>query len=552
MKNVILRLMAVVLTLILSLTLIGCGGSGDQSQQNQPSATTPGSPPAATTPTVPVSPDGPSTDGGPEYGGIFRIGSGADTAMPLGFPWEHQVFPTQFFLGPYVEPLLEARQDGTFGYSLATDYKADPEKLEIVFTLREGVTFSDGSPFNAEVVAWNVQMQIDAREMNPAVTGAEVRGEYQIAILLNQYLNSIFPIFSNRPFSQISKENYEKNGSEYARTHPVGTGPFTLKEQIPGSSVSFIKRDDYWREGMPYLDGVEFIAMSDVMTQNAAMMSTGSDAIDELTTGNNEQVAFLRDNAPVYILDQPGGYSALIPSSMNEGDPLQKLEIRQAVSYAIDRESLVAARGYGIARPATQLLAEGFIGHIPDESVNVRFDPDKSRDLLAAAGYPNGFSTTIICDPGGDRDSAVAIQSMLGDVGITAELEFPEAGAFTETRNTTWDGLLFMGIGNFTNSGTSFRLQMDPDNQWFPRMWRPGEEMRDDFDKLRGAITLEDEEYYAMRVNSLLMENMIMIPVVDTTQSFVLKNNVHDTGFAVHTPQTVWLPYATWKESKAP
>ena len=539
----------IALALMAVLFFTACGGGTDQppaqNQGGQPQQSQQGQQGQPNQPPQQGSPPPASSDG-PQYGGILRVATAADTSMALGFPWEHQVFPSQFLLSGYVEPLLIAKSDGTFDYSLATAFEGDPENLEIRFTLREGVKFSDGSDFNAEAVAWNVQMQIDTREMNPAVIGVEATGEYTVTVYLNQYLNSIFPIFSNRPFSMISKANYETNGADFARQNPVGTGPFVLDRQIPAVSVTYSKNPNYWREGMPYLDGLEFISMTDVMTQNAAMISTGSDGIDQLTTGNYEQVSMLRDQAPVYITMLPSGYSAMIPNSGIEGSPMADVRVRQAVAYAIDREALTAARGFGIGRPATQILAEGFIGHLEDKSLNLSYDPARSRELLAEAGFPDGF-TTQFHHLGGDRDVATALQGMLSEIGITAQMNFPEAGAASELRGGVFEGFLFTQITNLTNSGSTIRLNMDPDYQYFPSMWRPAEEMRQDFNSLRAAVGLDAEELHASRINRLFLENMVLIPVLDTQSCWIMKNNVHDTGFGFHTPQTVWLPYQTWK-----
>lgn len=549
MNRKIIPFMSVVIALILVLGLSACGGSNNQSQQGQPSQQGSSSTSSSGTQSSPSQPSAPAaSDEGPEYGGMFRIGTGADTAMPLGFPWEHQVFPSQFILSPYIEPLLAAKNDGTFTPWLAESYIVDVEHDELYFKLRKDVRFTDGSVFNAEVAAWNMQMQVDAKQMNPTVLGAEVRGEYEYAVILANYLNVIVPTFANRPFSMISKENYDKNGADYAMMNPVGTGPFVLNDWVPGSKVSFVKNNDYWQEGKPYLDSVEFIAMSDVMTQNAALMSTGSDGIDQLSTGNGEQISMLMASAPIYVKEQQGGFNALIPSSMNADSPLAKLEVRQAVSYAIDRESIVEARGFGILRPSTQLLAEGFIGHLADDSLNVRYDPGKAKELLSNAGYPNGFTTTIYGMGGSDRDTLVAIQGMLGEIGITASIEFPEAGAAAELRTGYWEGFLYTGVGNFINSGTTFRFMLDPGYDNFPTMWRP--DIKDLYDAVRAAPTLVLEEQYASELNRLGLENMLMIPIIDTKSCFILRNNVHDTGFGDYTAQTVWLPSETWKSSK--
>ena len=530
--------------------LVACGG-GSTGNTDVPAAqdtpSTPGqSTPAPTTPATPASPAAPAEILGPEgqsYGGILRI-IGCDSSAQVGLPWECQTI-NQATLAPFAECLLTETTVGEILPFLAESFEPDLENSEIRMKLREDVRFSDGSPFNAEAVRWNFQMSKDARALNPAILGTEVRDEYEIAILLDGYLNSGMNLVCSRTFGFVSKENYEKNGEAYAREHPVGTGPYLFKESVPGYRVVFEKNDNYWMEGRPFLDGLEYYEIVDFMTQVNTMLSTGSDAADILDTVQVEQVAQLRDSGvPVTLNNLPFGPASLNPSSRNEDSPFAKLEVRQAVAYAIDRQALCDARGFGILTPAYQLIPEGFKGHL-DNPDYITYDPAKAKQLLAQAGYPNGFTTELRASVMSDRDMVVAIASMLEEVGITCDLAFLETAAMVQAGNSTgWEGLSLGGIRSLPNMTSTFRLNFDPDYQFAISMWRP-EEMRPIYVSARSTLMLQND--IMQDLHTLFMDNMVSIPLYDTYDTFIIKENVHDSGFAEWGANTWWMPHNAWK-----
>ena len=431
---------------------------------------------------------------------------------------------------------------------LAESYEPDMENSEIRFKLREGIKFSDGSDFNAEVVCWNFQMSKEAGALNPAILGAEVRGEYELAVLLDGYSNSAMHMICSRTFGFVSKVNYETNGEEYARTHPVGTGPFKLKEMVPGMKVVFEKNEDYWMEGRPYLDGVEYLDITDIMTRVAAMQSTGNDAADILDTTVAEQVAMLSDSGAAVTFNKFSfGPLSLQPSSKNEDSPFAKLEVRQAVAHAIDREMICEARGFGILTPAYQLIPEGYKGNLKNPDY-ITYDTAKAKELLAQAGYPDGFTTTLYAGSGSDRDMVVILQSMLAEIGITAEIEFPEAAAANQMRvSTGWEGLMLGTVRALPNMTSTFRLNFDPDYQFAISMWRPVDEMRPIYVEARSTLMLEDS--IMQNLHTLFMDNMVAIPICDTYDTFVIRETVHDTGFSLWGANTWWLPHDAWKSA---
>lgn len=526
------------------------GGAETQTQQETPTAE-----PSIAQGFEDVVPTGSGTaDEEKDYGGILRIVNTSEGGTPIGLPWK-VIGIDVVLLDPYAESLLLEHTNGDIEPWLATQYEIDADALEIYLTLREGVKFHDGSDFNAEVCAWNLQQAIDAQAINPAFIGVEATGEYTVTITLDQFTNAPWTTLASHSFSMVSKENAERNGLEYAAEHPVGTGPFIMKEYVHGEKIAFEKNPNYWQDGKPYLDGIEYIFIRDVMTQNIAIQTAGEQGVDVLNTTSGEQIATLRGDG-VYMDAMPIGPVSLIPSSMHADTPLSKLEVRQAISYAIDRDLLVEARGFGVLTPAYQFVPDAWGAHLPD-SYNLSYDPELAKELLAQAGYAEGFTTKLIAMPGMvDRDIVVALQSMLGEVGINAELEFPDSGGYSNYRFNGWDGILIQHTRSLPVIATTFALyfdvQLDEDTGeysylYMKEAWRPDKEM---YEAAQAAGTsLEQDDALDREVHRIIMENLVAIPMYNLYETYIIKNNVRDTGFGFYSAGTTFLPWDAWKSA---
>ncbi len=528
---------SLILLLVLAMvfTLVACGGGTDK-PSTAPSGDASNAPEGSETPAS----EAPANE--PVYGGIMKM-IGGDASIQWGLPWElsYTALPQHV---PVTECPLHERTDGTIEPWLAESWEVDIENLEIRFKMREDVTFSDGSPLNAEVCVWNYTKSLEQGTMNPAVESFEETGEYTWTAHLKYFLNSVLSIFASHTFCLVSQENYDKNGEDYAREHPVGTGPFIMTEQVSGEKCVYARNDNYWQEGKPYLDGIEIYTITDVMTQKAAFQSTGDDAVDLMTSSNAELISELLQTADVSISQIPVGPWNLIPSSLDEASPLNKLEVRQAVSYALDRDAICEARGYGLIDPATQWIPEGVMGHL-DDSYNLSYDPEKAKQLLTDAGYPDGFDVTMYCSTAADKDTMVAIQSMLSEVGINVALEFPESGAFSTLQFNGWDGFLVNPTRVFSTSlTTTFRLAMDPNYQYYPSTWRPAEEMLDPYNTLVSSEVVTEEMGQAL--HKLIMDNLVMIPVWHYYETYIHRNTIQGGEFAQWGAGTMWLPYNIW------
>ncbi|MCL1805323.1 MAG: ABC transporter substrate-binding protein [Clostridiales bacterium] len=545
------RLIASLIALSMLLTVAGCGGGSQPQPAQQPESpalidhtqTNNQSSPGTATPAAPAEPPAAS---GPKYGGLVRMITTAETAYPFGLPWNSAAnFSTQVIV-PFGECLVLEATNGDIFPFLATEWQTDMEKEELVLKLRDDIYFSDGSKFNADVVEWNFVKSKEARALNPAIDSVVKRGEYEVAVIMaGGYTNMILNLLASHSFAICSKENFDKNGEYFAGENPVGTGPFIMSDKQPGSKVTYDRNEKYWQPGKPYLDNFEFAAITDGMTQNASMLSKGNDRVDVLNNPPSpEQLKVLDADPDLTVWAFPSGTNCIWVSSMNEDSPFAKQEVREAVSYAIDRELVSDALGYGYQKAATQFIPAGYYGHYPDNRDLFGFDVGKSKELLAAAGYPDGFTTTWHASASANLDIIQALIDMLEVIGIKCELELSEPARIVELRSVTgWEGIIYQGFPNLASLPSTFRLSFDVNLNYNKSAWRPPG-YTDAFDMLRMTPTFDQGA--AEAVHNLLADYMCFIPIMETVNSYVVRNSIRDAEYGYWAVGTQWLVADMW------
>ncbi len=231
---------------------------------------------------------------------------------------------------------------------------------------------------------------------------------------------------------------------------------------------------------------------------------------------------------------------------MNGDSPLSKKKVREAVSYAINRDAIVKARGFGFWTAANQIPSPGQPGYVKNLDFG-RYDPKKAKQLLAEAGYPSGFKTKLIVQPAlVDKDAMVAVQRFLGEVGIQAELEFPDNGGYTAIK---WkDGWHNGFVVNHTRMLATFNITYN--YYWqtvtgqFISMKRP-DGLVSKLDASLRTLTAEDAK--GQEMTRMTADDVMFIPIYYQYEMYVVQPNVHDTGYCewssstINTPETTWL-----------
>ena len=521
------KILAIILALLMAAALFACGPKTDPPAPSSPAATPDDAAPSATV-DVMKTPEPVVTAEESKYGGILRIINHTEGASPIGIPWNPASADAEL-QHPFMETLFLRKYSGELEPFIGLEIIPDMENLTATVTLRPGVYFSDGSELTGEVAAWNFQMQAATPRANPRLIDIQATGEYEITFYYDEWSNNFMEGIA--ALVMCSKESYEKNGEEWANDHPVGTGPFIMTDYVMGQYIKGERNPNYWQEGKPYLDGLEFHFVRDEMAQTIAIQNEGVDGIHVLNSSNPEQVKTLVDLGFNNISSENGPVS-MIPSGNNPDSPFADVRVRKALGYAIDRQTLCNARGFGLWQPANQLPQKMYMANIDEPGFGYTYDPDKAKELLTEAGYPDGFKTKLIPQPAMiDRDTVVAIQSMLAAVGIECELEFPDSGGYTSLRNGGWEGILLHPMRIAPDFSTYMQLYFDYTNQYMVSAIRPEnwEEMTRD---AAGTVVIEEDKVETL--NRALYDTATAVPIYQIVDNWVQRPNVHDSNLYIY------------------
>jgi len=266
-------------------------------------------------------------------------------------------------------------------------------------------------------------------------TSVEVLDDYTVRVGGISKWDTTIPFSfadANPALYMVSKAAYDKNGQEWMITHPVGTGAFSVVSYATDATAKLVKNPNYWATDaqgnkLPYLDGLDFTFTADPTT--TLMMAKAGEVDMVMAASPGKQLAEYKDIGWL-TRDRYDANEIWVPDSAHADSPWSKLEVREAAEYAVDRATIAEKFGYGYLQAPNQIPPRGTTAYDADFALARNYDPAKAKELLAQAGYPDGFKTTLIVWPGGNRDIALAEQQYLAQVGIQAEVEFPDFGKF--------------------------------------------------------------------------------------------------------------------------
>ena len=401
-----------------------------------------------------------------EYGGTLAYWIRSD---PPGWdPWGRTRFwdPTRKIAELVFNPLYSpAPQLGD-----SCDIELQPEIAEsweyveptvLEFKLREGVRWHDKAPLNGrELTADDVVYTYNERFAKGLAgqayvgqeffDGAEKVDDHTVRINLKQPFDFVVGVTSgNRQGWIVAEEASAEDSLNDPSASWVGTGPFMFSEHETGTKVVFERNPDYFKEGLPYADAVEAHIIPDAATRIAALRSGQINIFP--AAGPRVQEEIQRTNPDFFVKSCPSLFHLGIRMRLDKA-PWNDVRVRRAVSMALDREAIIATalRGNG------EVVLQGWpldpetlqLEDYPEEIAQyMQYNPEKAKELLAEAGFPDGFKTTVVWTPAyGDPWQGVAeiMLTMLRAVGIEAEFDIQEYGPFLGMGSQqTWDDLYF-------------------------------------------------------------------------------------------------------------
>lgn len=338
------------------------------------------------------------------------------------------------------DKLVDTDEHLTIVPVLATSWTVSPDGRTVVFKLRQGVTFHDGTPFGAEAVKVNFDRMLDPKF--PPIRKAEMRPVQRVVVVdpstvqvvMERPYSPLLYALTDRAGMMLSPAALAKEGMNFTQ-HPVGTGPFRFVERVPQDHTTFERNPGYWVKGLPYADRLVFRPITSDPARIANLKSGDVDIVANVPLPQVPELATeaARPGAAFRLLERgPFQWNAM-PLNVTR-PPFDNKLLRQALSLTIDRQVLANAVLRGAAYPARSFFPNGtpaFDPSIPVPARNVAL----AKEKLAQAGHPGGFTFTLLLASSGQQDASIAqaIQSMAADAGIHVEIQILEGGAFLAT-----------------------------------------------------------------------------------------------------------------------
>ncbi len=415
-------------------------------------------------------------------GDILVYGRGADSVSldPINvtdgesLKVTHQIYDT----------LVEYKPDSTeVEPALATEWSTSPDGLVWTFKLREGVKFHDGTPFNAEAVKFNFDRwmftdnphrydgefayyayMFGGFDDKSVIESVEVVDEYTVRFTLREPLAPFLQNLAMTPFGIASPEAIKEFGPDFGQ-NPVGTGPFKFVEWVKDDKIVLEANKDYW-EGEPALDQIIFRSIPD---NSARFMELQAGNIDIMDGLNPPDVKIVEEDENLQLFLRPPMNVGYLAMNMDV-EPFDNLLVRQAINHAINKEALIENFYAGLAQPAVNPMPPSIWGF--NYSVKpYEYDPERAKELLAEAGFPNGFKTELWAMPiprpymPQPRKIAEAIQADLAKIGIEAEIVSFDWGAYLQKVENGEHPMALLGwIGDNGDPDNFLYVLLDKDN----------------------------------------------------------------------------------------
>lgn len=407
-------LLVLFLTLFVS-ALAACSGGGDAESSSEE--------------------DGTADSSEPKEGGTLNIGLAANpkTLDPIDYTgiYESQI------MGSVIDTLVSYNQDfSEVEPSLATEWEVSDDLTEYTFKLREDVYFQpgeyqDGRQMTAEDVKYSIERSQEESSMDRItdVEEVEVVDDFTVTIHLEQPNATLMAMLTDTGNAIVPKEEVEGWGDDFG-TNLVGTGPFKIVDWKADQQVELERNEDYWGE-TPHLDGVNFKIISDTNMMANALRSGDIDIATEVK-GQNREV--IEQEEGLELISEPALSIAYLDLNNKQG-PTADPDVRRAIYMATNVEEIVqGANQYGGAEVSYLPVPPRSWGYDEDlEDLVPEFDPEAAKELLAEAGYEDGFDTEIYVAEARVPHATIFQNQMEENLGVNVEIKVVEWGTYSDT-----------------------------------------------------------------------------------------------------------------------
>jgi peptide/nickel transport system substrate-binding protein len=393
-------------------------------------------------------------------------------SKPVGemvIAWHVTIFPAWFDpidtpsqITPYGalhalhDALVRALPGEKMGNSLAESWTETPDGLVYEFKLREGLKFHNGDPFTAEDVKFSFERYrgVGAKELQSKVKTVQIVDPYRVRFQLHQPWPDFMTFYGTTATAAglvVPKKYLEQVGEDGFKNHPIGLGPYKFVSHTPGVELVLEANEAYWRK-VPQVKRVIMKGIPEVATR-LAMLKKGEADIAFAMEGPTAEEVQRDDNLQLVDTRHPSIQWLEFAEQWDPKSPWHDQRVRLAANYAIDRAAVSEAACLGYCPPTGSTIPRMMDFALPIEPPP--YDPQKAKQLLAEAGYPNGFDAGELTPIPPFYVTGEALVNYLNAVGIRVKMRQMERGAFyIAWRERKLRGLFTTGAGGSGNAAT--------------------------------------------------------------------------------------------------
>lgn len=477
-------------------------------------------------------------------GGVLRFG---DKVVDCADPHQRGNNPSTYQLKPVTDSLLaQDPETGEYLPWLASEYSVNDDATEFSFTIRDGVTFSDGTALTPEAVAASLNAIVD--ELGAAATlpigylndyeRAEATDDSTVTVSFSAPNIAFLQGTATTNLGIVSEATAALSAEDRCAQGVIGTGPFVIESFTPGESLKYIRRDEYaWgnplaeNQGAAHLAGLEIVSIQDTAVLADSLLSG---QIDAYSVALAQDVDRIEAAGGTIHTTTNGGYPvALVPNLQHPvlGDPA----VRDAIQIGIDRQAAVSGVIGDWFVPSTSALSYVTVGY-EDLSDRLVYDPDRAREILDEAGWAVGDDG--IREKGGERlsfditgefawnsspDIAAVLKQQLAEIGVEVTINLLPTGQQQEVYGSGSQGVRW--VNGYTPEPDTLRAVLGiDDGNWNHRTERSS--IDDLLDRQVQLADVGERNAVLAEIQQEIIDEGYLIPIYDWAQSFVVSSKV--------------------------
>jgi peptide/nickel transport system substrate-binding protein len=360
------------------------------------------------------------------------------------------------FLYALHDALIKPLPGNDMAPCLAESWTESPDGLVYEFKLRQGLTFHNGDPFTAEDVTFSFRRYkgTSAKMLHERVKAVEVIDPQRVRFVLHAPWPDFLTFYATLATGaawMVPKKYLERVGDDGFKRHPVGLGPYRFVRSEPGIELVLEANERYWRK-IPSIERIIFKGVPERPTR-LAMLKTGEANIAYLMIGDEAAAVKADPKLRLASVIPPAVWYLEFPEQWDPKSPWHDRRVRLAANLAIDKQAINEVERLGFGRPTGSIIPRQLEFALPLEPFP--YDPARARQLLAEAGYANGFDAGDLNPAPPFYTMAEAIGNFLGAIGIRTKMRTMERAAFMSAwGEKKFKGLLMVASGASGNAAT--------------------------------------------------------------------------------------------------